>query len=481
MSDYNQYDETPDKDWLKGINAALLGFSKLIKDVREAVTEKSKETYEKLNETLRPLVENGVEASSKFFYNLVSDSYSYLKTRRDVPSNVEDSIKEAQKQEGIKKAKEAAEALIEEQITLEIWQESMREIIKTQHLKQAMLAVGGDALSASDLERLENTLKEEYSYLKNFTKEVKAGNVSPAQLEARSKMYVNKSRVSYESAKASIKKSEINESVQQVTKAIKGDKQRNTVITVVAGVLLITTAGVVIAASSPASVPVTAGGLAATSGGALVVTQTGAVATSSTAGALAVINTTGAIVQADTLFTTGTTITSAAIVLAQKGPIMLATKGAIQVATVAGGALVLTKAGLLAKTALDILEATILSSNTYSFDNIPKTKTNRKKMMQRFLGNTDRHCAECLSYAAKGPRPVGELPLPTEECSCRANCLCRVKYFYVEEEGADVDIEVDLAGSLALTGAVAAASIAGSAAGLPQLPPGSVTALPPGI
>jgi hypothetical protein len=481
MSDYNQYNETPDKDWLKSINAALLGFSKLIKDVRESVTEKSKKIYEKLNETIRPLVENGVEASSKFFYNLASDGYSYLKTRRDVPSNVEDSIKEAQKQEGIKKAKEAAEALIEQQITLEVWQESMREIIKTQHLKQTMLAVGGDALSTSDLERLENTLKEEYSYLKNFTEEIKAGKVSPAQVESRSKMYVNKSRASYESAKASIKKSEISESVQQITKAIKGDKQRNTVIAVVAGVLLITAAGVVIAASSPVSVPVTAGGLAATSGGALVVTQTGAIATSSTAGALAVITSTGALVQADTLFTTGTTITSAAIVLSQKGPIMLATKGAIQVSTVTGGALVLTGAGLLAKRALDILEATVLNSVTYSFNNLLPFKKKRKKMMQRFLGNTDRHCAECLSYAAKGPRPVGDLPLPTEECSCRANCLCRVKYFYVDEEGAEVNAEAELAGNLALTGAVAATSIAAGGAGLPQLPPGSVTALPPGI
>ena len=357
----------------------------------------------------------------------------------------------------------------------------MREIIKTQHLKQAMLAVGGDALSVADIERLQKTVDEEYDYLRGFAKDIKSGKVSPAQLESRSKMYVNKARASYEAAKASIKASEINESVQQVTKAIKGDKKRNTVIAVVAGVLLVTAAGVVIAASSPISVPVTAGGLAATSGGALVVTQTGAIATSSTAGALAVITSTGAIVQADTLYTTGTTVTSAAIVLAQKGPIVLATEGAIQVATIAGGALVLTGAGLLTKKALDILEATILSSNTYSFDNIPKTKTNRKKMMQRFLGNTDRHCAECLSYAAKGPVPIGELPLPTEECSCRANCLCKVKYFYVDEESADVDIEVDLAGSLALTGAVAATSIAGSAAGLPQLPPGSVTALPPGI
>lgn len=53
--------------------------------------------------------------------------------------------------------------------------------------------------------------------------------------------------------------------------------------------------------------------------------------------------------------------------------------------------------------------------------------------MQRFLGATDKHCSSCLSYASAGIRPLGGLPLPGSDCECRANCLCRVKYYSVAE------------------------------------------------
>lgn len=53
--------------------------------------------------------------------------------------------------------------------------------------------------------------------------------------------------------------------------------------------------------------------------------------------------------------------------------------------------------------------------------------------MQRFLGATDKHCSSCLSYASAGIRPIGGLPLPGSDCECRANCLCRVKYYSAAE------------------------------------------------
>lgn len=49
--------------------------------------------------------------------------------------------------------------------------------------------------------------------------------------------------------------------------------------------------------------------------------------------------------------------------------------------------------------------------------------------MMRKLGATDRNCGECLTYASMGLRRIGELPLPTVACSCRANCKCTVQYF----------------------------------------------------
>lgn len=51
------------------------------------------------------------------------------------------------------------------------------------------------------------------------------------------------------------------------------------------------------------------------------------------------------------------------------------------------------------------------------------------KYMERVLAFHDRHCSECIQYSAQGRQPIGTLPLPTEKCSCRANCTCSVRYF----------------------------------------------------
>lgn len=58
-----------------------------------------------------------------------------------------------------------------------------------------------------------------------------------------------------------------------------------------------------------------------------------------------------------------------------------------------------------------------------------------KRYMQRFLRPAE-HCPDCPGYAARGRVPIGELPLPTQDCQCRANCKCYVEYYdELEDEG----------------------------------------------
>jgi hypothetical protein len=65
-----------------------------------------------------------------------------------------------------------------------------------------------------------------------------------------------------------------------------------------------------------------------------------------------------------------------------------------------------------------------------------KLKSNEQYVwMQRFLGGTDRHCPSCLSYANTGITRIGGIPMPGEDCECRANCLCRVEYYTGKEVG----------------------------------------------
>lgn len=51
------------------------------------------------------------------------------------------------------------------------------------------------------------------------------------------------------------------------------------------------------------------------------------------------------------------------------------------------------------------------------------------KFMQRFLAPDAEHCPECPEYAAKGKVRIGKIPLPTERCTCKANCRCSVVYY----------------------------------------------------
>lgn len=57
-----------------------------------------------------------------------------------------------------------------------------------------------------------------------------------------------------------------------------------------------------------------------------------------------------------------------------------------------------------------------------------KSILNGKTKMRRILGQTDFSCPECLSYAGQGWKDIGNLPLPHQKCTCRANCKCKVEY-----------------------------------------------------
>ena len=51
-----------------------------------------------------------------------------------------------------------------------------------------------------------------------------------------------------------------------------------------------------------------------------------------------------------------------------------------------------------------------------------------KRWMRRHLGATDRHCASCVSYSARGWVGIGGVPLPCENCECGAQCRCFIEY-----------------------------------------------------
>lgn len=35
-----------------------------------------------------------------------------------------------------------------------------------------------------------------------------------------------------------------------------------------------------------------------------------------------------------------------------------------------------------------------------------------------------RHCQSCINHAALGVKPIGVLPLPSQDCQCLSRCRC---------------------------------------------------------
>ena len=77
-------------------------------------------------------------------------------------------------------------------IPLEVWQERMKQEIKDTYLVELQIGRGGrNALTYSDWGRVGQLLREQYRYLRNFAEEIKAGNLSAAEIMRRAKMYAN--------------------------------------------------------------------------------------------------------------------------------------------------------------------------------------------------------------------------------------------------------------------------------------------------
>ena len=70
----------------------------------------------------------------------------------------------------------------------------------------------------------------------------------------------------------------------------------------------------------------------------------------------------------------------------------------------------------------------IASNKTYHFGVKQSAVENGYLYAQRFLSAAE-HCNDCPIYAALGVTDIRALILPGEQCECRYNCKCYVKYY----------------------------------------------------
>jgi len=271
VSNFEEFDGTFSKVygeswWQKTIKKVLKIPKDIANTIKKAASDPDKVSKEVLKEATNlteKSLKNAVDAAQSFVFDTKAGRYAYRSLRRFIPTKVIDTLNEFNKESAKKESDRLATDLRAGKIDLNTWQRKMRGLIKSQHLKVALIAKGGIAgLSPKDMLSISKTLKKEFRYLRAFSKDIKAGKVSEKQLKTRSKMYIEKTKI--------------------------------------------------------------------------------------------------------------------------------------------------------AKAQMD---------HTLALNN-------GKTLMERILDRGGNSCVECRQYAAAGVRPIGELPLPTEKCSCRSYCRCKVKYYF---------------------------------------------------
>ena len=88
--------------------------------------------------------------------------------------------------------------LIDGAITIDQWQGSVREALKSAHIQAAIIGHGGrDGMGSAEYGRVGQKLRQEYAYLQNFANDILAGRVSAAMGVARIGLYAESVRASY--------------------------------------------------------------------------------------------------------------------------------------------------------------------------------------------------------------------------------------------------------------------------------------------
>ena len=83
-------------------------------------------------------------------------------------------------------------------INFDQWQESVREAIKAAHIQNAIIGKGGrDNMTASDFGKVGQRLRQEYSYLQGFARDLLEQKISTPMALARISLYAESTRGSY--------------------------------------------------------------------------------------------------------------------------------------------------------------------------------------------------------------------------------------------------------------------------------------------
>ena len=137
-------------------------------------------------------------------WNQTTHRYRNIETNRILTENTLIGLRDEMIDTWRVRVQDLADALGEGRLTVQEWTLQMRREVSHVFSDEYLLAKGGrNALFQADLDAIEDMLTTQFGFLQNFAEEVKAGELSKAQIAARSELYLDSGTQAHERGKAS--------------------------------------------------------------------------------------------------------------------------------------------------------------------------------------------------------------------------------------------------------------------------------------
>ena len=102
------------------------------------------------------------------------------------------------------RVQDLADDLVEGRLTVQEWTLRMRREVSNIFSDEYLLAKGGrNAMFQYDIDALSDMIRSQHGFLQNFAEEVRAGDLSKAQISARSELYMESATQAHERGKGS--------------------------------------------------------------------------------------------------------------------------------------------------------------------------------------------------------------------------------------------------------------------------------------
>lgn len=144
-------------------------------------------------------------ASRRWSYNRKRGQYRDKRTGRFLGPATNAQVRDDFNRRRQKDSDALARRLEKETISVQEWEAQMRKMIDRQWTAQYLHGRGGrNAMTAADRAQLRQLLREQYDFLRRFALTVQAGELSPAQIRARARLYLNDSVRAYSIGQAAV-------------------------------------------------------------------------------------------------------------------------------------------------------------------------------------------------------------------------------------------------------------------------------------